>query len=285
MELFVVRLHDLSSGAFAMVGVLWLLHRARGGVKDSKGMVLALSVDITNQKAVQRVRLREFGRRAAEAGIPIRIHRYNEVDMKRTFPGLVECEAKLDAEGKLRKEIKKGRSLAWGFHAEALILCVRALRRAVVASFEYVWVAEDDIGVTADMADFVACFDACDADLVGGKARKRIEDNWWWKSIGTESYFRIVPPSSRLFCEEHIQRFSGKLIRYAEDLMMAGGVGAWSETFWPSLVDVHPDFSYASLRGFHGRPYDWFGNISEDAWYSIMRSTRAQMKVFHALRF
>ena len=293
--LFVVRCHDPTEAALRR----WLNYFERLQFRFNEpdhpcwaatdgGVALALSVDTTNQTTAQRARLRDFSRTAADYENSIFVHRYNENDMKKAFPGLRECERKLDAEDKLQKEIKKGRSLAWGFHAEALILCVRAVRRALrVEAFKHVWCSEDDVGINGYGAHgLVEKYLDNSADLIGGRCKRQpVEPEWWWKNVGTDSFFRYVPPSSRLFCEEHVQRYSGKLLRVAEHFMVSSSFSAWSESFWPSFVDAHPDLTFEPLGTTCGTPYCWNGNVTEEQWMYEKGFCYNGVTVYHALRF
>jgi len=288
--IFIVRSHAPTEAALAR----WLrcFEDLRRGF-PGHSLVASMSFDVTMQSRVHRRRVRAFEKAAADRGVLVCVHKYSERDMRASFPALKQCEAKLIAEGKLHKEVKKGRSLAWGFHVEPLLLCLFWLDKRGAVNLEEddyeVWCSEDDLGFTGDMADLVRFYScACaDVDLLGGKGRKRVDDDWWWANIATDAFFELVPSHSRLFCEEHIQRFSKRLIERLAHLATTCHVSAWSETFAPSIVDADPSMHFQSLskHGHVGEPYAWWGNISVDEWENLSADPATSQKLYHALKW
>ena len=80
-------------------------------------------------------------------------HSYDEDRMIRDFPELQKMFKVREVKVELAKDKKLGRkrSLAWGFHTEALNVWWEDVGRC----YDHVWVFEDDVGYTGDISVFI----------------------------------------------------------------------------------------------------------------------------------
>ena len=115
---------------------------------------------------------RRLARALAEKGVDgrVRWHVYTERDLIRAYPALVALARTPPLPAVFEKAASehKPRSLAWGFHAEAINCWFQALPPATKAAYEYVWVLEDDVGYTGNIAELVASYAAADAAAAAG---------------------------------------------------------------------------------------------------------------------
>lgn len=197
-------------------------------------------------------------------------HRYLEDDMRRLYPGL---EGKTD--------------LAWGYHVQAVDLWLQTLPHKD-QTYKHIWVAEDDLGYTGDMSDFLHHYDMNDADLVGGIEQK-VESAKWWPDKPTELFKQRVPPGKRLSFQENIARFSAKLLRRLHEWSVAGAID-WSESM-PCTVCHLEGMQCASLQADDvGDPYTWKptqGVHDEGAWEALWKHDTyvGHPLLYHPLKF
>ena len=137
------------------------------------------------------------------------LHRYDESEMLSTFPGLfnlslmprVAC-AMVDVTG------RKRRSLAWGFHVEALCLWWAAADR----EYAYTWVFEDDVGFTGDIAELLTAFETDHSDLLAYR-EQFVDNKWYWLPVASNNFAVRFCSTGLRKINEHVVRVSCRLFK------------------------------------------------------------------------
>lgn len=215
-----------------------------------------------------------------------RIHTYTEADMlgvygrslchfldPQTFPGTESARTTFAG----RRQC--GTSLAWGFHVEAIGLWAHQVNFA----FSHVWVLEDDVGFSGDIAAFLRQYSHDPADLITNRITPTAAGTWGWHDTCTPAYACSVPPGRRYTTNEHVMRFSARLLSELDRLSRIDGISAWSEQFVVSIV-MQPErqFSATLFWPEHvGSPFKWDGRIlSREEWAHIcMDDQRARSPI------
>lgn len=183
---------------------------------------------------------------------------------------------------------KQGVSVAWALHAEPI--CLWAHSTAGFA-FDFVWVSEDDVGFSGDLPCFLRAYAADDADLVTNTASKstsykpavvkrgvvvRQAEGWFWHDAVSPAYAAAVPSHARYKTNEHLQRFSKKLLLTLDHLSGNMGITGWSEGSVVSLVlQRERGLTLRLFRPEHiGHTYSWAGRIMAREWTKICRADR-----------
>jgi hypothetical protein len=249
------------------------------------GIRMHISMDVTH------------GRDAADCVVEAvpgaTLHTYDEQHLLRAFPYLGELIHTMPGErkwsgleslgdnttpeeigealaGGWRKWAGKRHSLAWGFHAEAISLWWRSVYPDCADGDrpQAIWVLEDDVGYTAELAALVAAY-ANDgvADLITDEPTQSeplsavrcqlnpdlvatepvVWQGWCWHDTCTDLYNALVPSERRWKTKEHAQRFSARLVDELARQCDAG-CSAWSEQFAVSLCISSANFKCVALH-------------------------------------
>jgi hypothetical protein len=250
---------------------------------------LHVSVDVTAAAGVQAVA-------ALGAQIPqSRIHTYTETDMikqynasMRHFDDVSRFPGGSGARRVYGERRALGFSLAWGMHVEPICLWAHA----VGWRFNHVWVCEDDVGFSGQLAAFLRAYSHDPADVVTNMATPsspfmtpqlkcgiivRPGSGWFWHETCSPEYARQVPSAARRKTSEHLNRLSQPLLRELDRLSRVEGVSAWSEQFFISIaLQRERGFAVSLFQPQHiGSPYQWNGRVSLRDWHHIVREDRA----------
>ena len=265
------------------------------------------------------------------------IHTYDEREMLTAFPHLNEVITKMpgagewsglrqladgmtaervDAalEGGWRKWAGEKSSLAWGMHTEAIVLCWRSLVQAKSVDQkqmpQFVWVLEDDVGFTAELAELVQAYEGdAEADLITDEPTRseplrkvRCEpkpdgqpgsnvrwEGWCWHDTCTDDYASLVPSDRRWKTKEHAQRFSSRLIEELATRCEAG-CSAWSEQLACSLCLAMPKLTCVGLRRstlppHPKRQYNHDGKVSESEYRDLCSNPHTRGVLLHAMKW
>jgi len=227
-----------------------------------------------------------LNRTFAESNANVHVHRYTESDLLHHFPGLVPLQKYLLEEMKVREMVTRKCTMAWGFHVEALILWW-VWSQKKMKKYKYIWVFEDDVGITGNIANLVKEYKEVNADILTDHAIPMNEE-WYWKDVHTENFFTMIGGAGKICAREHVQRMSHKLMERLTTLCMKHQVHAWSEAFTSSVAHHASDLT---VSGFHettiGDPYKWNGRVSEEDWSKIVEEEEGELppRLFHALKF
>ena len=209
----------------------------------------------------------------------VQIHRYTEDDMTRAFPHLIAMRRLLVDDMRI-KEIASGKcSLAWSFHAEALMLWWRQSK----VDYNFVWRIEDDVGIAGgtpvDLAHAYARAEPT-ADLITQNLRD-VSRTWHWRDVHTGEAFLQAVDQKRMANREHIQRFSRKMFQVLDGLV-SRGVTAWSEMFIPSVAQCKSRHGLRAVELWGcsvGEIFRWDGRItSAEEWRVIDNKALARVQ-------
>lgn len=248
------------------------------------GVRMHISMDVTH------------GRDAADCvlvGVPgATLHTYDEEQLLRAYPYLGELIHTMPGErkwsgleslgdntpeeigealaGGWRKWAGERHSLAWGFHAEAISLWWRSVYPDCADGDRprAIWVLEDDVGYTAELAALVAAYaNDVEADLITDEPTQSeplsavrcqlnpdlvatepvVWQGWCWHDTCTVLFNELVPSERRWKTKEHAQRFSARLVDELARQCDAG-CSAWSEQFAVSLCNSSANFKCVALH-------------------------------------
>jgi hypothetical protein len=271
-----VRSHKPSAGALLRVGE-WAEQAAA-----LEGLDLWVQIDRSSEASA--------GTRAdITAALPVAVrsrvhfHEYTQDDMTAAYPALAALRESDAAMGRT-KELQSGHySLAWGFHTEAINLWFVALPER--ERYAHVWVFEDDVGFSGDLAHFLASCERCEADLLADTIVPCAQ-GWWWTETVSPGYAERVPADRRVQAREHVQRLSRRLLLALHGLAQQGVVG-WSEQSTPSLC-AWMGMALGPIPGhLVGHVFSWDGRVLQsdfDKWRRA-KSPRYRNKLFHALKW
>ena len=241
------------------------------------------------------------------------LHTYCGSDLAAAFPVLEkECLARVEAAshgawhrwgGATRRpgQVLLPASLAWGFHGEAVNLwaCCAESWDWHVATWDFVWVLEDDVGCAGGdlVMDCLAAYaDDVSSDLIGampepvfrmGRGGRALGSRWCWAHTGSDAFLARVASADRLKAAEHVQRFSRRLLEALYDLATdrQAPITAWSEMATPTLCR-HLRLHATSLRNEHlGDPFAFDGRVTEEEWERLCKLPSQRGRLFHALKF
>jgi hypothetical protein len=309
-----------------------MLHRMATWAKEATlaGCSFLVSVDTTHPPG-------KFSASVLQRFLPDSacVHSYDEASLREAWPTLErDCGPRLDRVtfgGKWRewggrpcceedKRIDKSvepNTFAWCFHAEAINLCLQQTR--TTESFDYLWVLEDDVGVTGNLVeDIFAAYTDEPADLISSRYEPAVcaHNPWMYTDCGSSEFLRCIPRDKRIKSAEHVQRFSRRLLDALRHLSSGrslqtirhrlvsnhlpsgspppplpppphpcGPVTAWSEMGVPSLC-AYLGWAATTFKREHiGRIFRFDGRISYLEWQRLLRDKTLRGKLFHALKF
>ena len=271
-----VRSHKPSAGALLRVGE-WAEQAAA-----LEGLDLWVQIDRSSE-ASAGTRAEITAALPAAVRSRVKFHEYTQDDMTAAYPALAALRESDAAMGRT-KELQSGRySLAWGFHTEAINLWFVALPER--ERYAHVWVFEDDVGFSGDLAHFLASCEHCEADLLADTIVPCAQ-GWWWTETVSPGYAERVPADRRVQAREHVQRLSRRLLLALHGLAQQGVVG-WSEQSTPTLCEWL-GMALGPIPGhLVGHVFSWDGRVLQsdfDKWRRA-KSPRYRNKLFHALKW
>ena len=237
--------------------------------------------------------MREFATRH----IKVQIHRYTESEILHSFPALPPMQKYLLEDMKVYELLSRKCTLAWGFHVECLILWWNHSKKKNKgeAKYDYIWVIEDDVGITQSITSLISQYENEKSDLITDDAEKMPKE-WFWKDVFSSNFNAIVG-TKKIISKEHVQRLSLKLMERLMTLTTTLGVSAWSEAFTSTVAFNDDDLSMCGFKEIHlGDPFKWNGRVSREEWDVIANESGSSIssssssadgvpKMYHALKF
>eukprot|EP00191_Tetraselmis_sp_GSL018_P021503 CAMPEP_0177596006 /NCGR_PEP_ID=MMETSP0419_2-20121207/10736_1 /TAXON_ID=582737 /ORGANISM="Tetraselmis sp., Strain GSL018" /LENGTH=387 /DNA_ID=CAMNT_0019087657 /DNA_START=345 /DNA_END=1506 /DNA_ORIENTATION=- len=237
------------------------------------GGVFWVSVDTSSAelglRTIERIR---------QAGID-NMHRYNSVDMKKTYPVLDELERKY-----MEMKTPRKMPLPWGFHNEATGLWFLSLDSKQKDKLRHVWIIEEDVGFTGRLSDLIQLHIVLKADLLTEGYRPVMRPDgkmYFWTTIASSAFCRRIPENDRLITYEHVQRFTPRLLQALHELSSDANepMTGWSEMSVPTLASHLPWATARKLRREHiGFPFFWSARINQSTWKKLEYNQKQQNK-------
>lgn len=286
---FLVRSHDPSPAACARLAD-WA-EQIAGYNNNVQGEVVDMWVSVdasarARQGAEEESASARIAREFEGRGLRdhVRTHEYTERDMGARY-SVLEEEMRQDTTIAKVREIRTGQfSLAWGFHCAAVNVWYQALTSE--HKYDFVWVWEDDVGFSGDVALLLQRYRACDDDLLADTIRP-LSAQWFWATTTSASYATAIPMAERSFAKEHVQRLSRRLLDELDRLAREERFIAWSEQSVPSVCRYKGMVAAPLDADFVGRHFSWDSRIDEKTWarFCSAKSPRPRNKLYHALKF
>lgn len=258
-----IRSHSFSEG---------MVERFRQMNKDlaREGMDLWVSVDTTRS-----------GSMALWDGV--HVHEYSAKDLIEEFPGM--SKANVHASSRMWKNLMSmERSVyTWGYHAEAIGLWWETYLLAG-GHADYVWILEQDVGVTGDFTDILHQYDDSSADFISYNTMVAFP-KWAWGGLVTKEFDQIVPRDKIMKTNEHVQRLSSRFLNLLLNCSKSNIIG-WSEASIPSLANYY-GMEMAELEKDHlGVPYKWHSNLTLASWERKMENDKRKgvTKLYHPVK-
>eukprot|EP00928_Gymnodinium_smaydae_P064864 TRINITY_DN48104_c0_g1_i1.p1 TRINITY_DN48104_c0_g1~~TRINITY_DN48104_c0_g1_i1.p1 ORF type:complete len:410 (-),score=24.87 TRINITY_DN48104_c0_g1_i1:123-1352(-) len=318
-----VRIHSPSEATLARLGA-WArdLH--------ASGVDFWISMDTTSQDASARRRVEAaVANWPASARSTVRVHYYCQDDLLQNYPALIELLTimplpVIPGGGHYQGASMPARSLAWGFHAEAINLWFRQHNmdqkyRADGScndclNYDFVWVLEDDVGFSGNLSTLIEHYASDDSDLISapgldgvlkgedgfGRPKPRVPgdwrwprditlnpDGWCWYFMRSANFRKRIEAcgAEQRNTGEHVQRYSAKLLNELHAWSAQGAI-AWSEMSVPTVCAAVPGLKPSVLdASLIGVPFSVCGRVSADAWDEIMQNTSMSDRLYHALKF
>jgi len=225
---------------------------------------------------------------AHEAGIAdgfLQCFVFTEADMLERFPVVRSLRRAMPGTPDVRDcfSLPHQKSLAWGFHTEAILLWWEHVSSSVRGRPAHVWVLEDDAGYSGDLSEFVQTYAQETADLVV-HGIQLVEEDWVWRDTASPHFLQLVPFHRRFRCAEHVQRLSALLLdalqRYCDK-----GISGWSEMSIPSLCS-NCGLEMRALKPEHiGALYVFHGKVPALSWERICTERATRNRWWHALKW
>ena len=224
--------------------------------------------------------------RAFEGNKQVRIHKFTEEQMKQRYPELGKIVENDEKNKEIWARAAINKSLTWMFHWEAIALLNDDLRFKY-QDWKYIWVIEDDVGYTGNIAQFlIEQFKHSDADLIGKsfpRSPPDAENTWLWKNFSSPEYVKFMDGQQQIANGEHCQRFSRRLFdTWCEK--MSQGIHAVSEMGTPMMVEKM-GYKTQDLAKEDMGLYSYDIAIDEKQWKEIESDPKQARKLFHALKF
>lgn len=202
----------------------------------------------------------------------IKVHYYDETDMCDLFPGLQQL-------GELGPYWKsEGKSLAWGFHVEAICLWTST----VPLTFDYLWIIEPDVGICPSIHILFQEYCSVSADLLSTPPIA-VDSSWAWFNAHSPEYQNEINPLERLKTSEHVQRFSRDYILHLH-YCSSRGLTAWSEESSITHCIRSPFFVYKPFNDCHiSNKYSWNSSVTEEEFNSVR--LKSNLQLYHALKY
>ena len=238
------------------------------------GGMFSVSIDVTGGTSVVDT--------YANAGIYM-LHTWNESEMRDAYPAVAVVRQRVGNIG--------SKSLGWGMQVEPANLWLRFMRSQSAREIEYVWLIEEDVGFSGDLASgLLAEYLSEPADLITHNAHFR--ENWGFLYAATAEFLEKIPVQARIVSSENTRRYSA---RFLDDLHKLGEGShplhlgkpmlGWSEMASPSLCQ-YLGLKTVGFRSEHiGDPFLWNGRLSAAQWRQIMSESDHRNKLYHALKF
>eukprot|EP00466_Bigelowiella_natans_P014564 jgi/Bigna1/67329/fgenesh1_pg.3_\ len=256
--------------------------------KQSSNYDVYVSIDVTyscGKRTLRRMRQalknENSGNLKKEKAWILQIHTYDEATMVEEFPKLHAARirlprGRLDIPGK-----REDRSMAWGFHSEALALW-HLKHNAVDSSsssngayrsspgdnrYRYVW---EDVGVTGDIRPLLNAYASEDRDFIASELLP-ITATWYFYPVALDEFVKKAEGKQlRANTREHVQRFSSRIIHRMVTWSKEGAI-AWSEET-PAMICLVEGLSYLELYEDHlGDPYRWDGHVTKEDFHNRMK--------------
>jgi len=212
--------------------------------------------------------------RLVDAGFQVdseSVHRCKEEDMLRNYPALA-----------------KHNRIMWNYHTQGIDLWLQAhLANKKNHEPAYIWILEDDLGYTGDMADFMAAYAEDTSDLIAGfeGSYDKVMPTRWHCDEQTDLYKKRVP-SGRMRVLTHVQRMSAKLLRRIHKWSVEGAMDV-AESMPSTMCKVEKMSSRPFRSEDKGSVYGAYGRVSQQAWNEFVQVDRVkkQGRLYHALKF
>eukprot|EP00403_Amphidinium_massartii_P032446 CAMPEP_0178449024 /NCGR_PEP_ID=MMETSP0689_2-20121128/42313_1 /TAXON_ID=160604 /ORGANISM="Amphidinium massartii, Strain CS-259" /LENGTH=250 /DNA_ID=CAMNT_0020074281 /DNA_START=61 /DNA_END=810 /DNA_ORIENTATION=- len=145
----------------------------------------------------------------------VQVFAYTESDMKQAFPIVAEVQKALPDTAEVRDcfTLPCLKSLAWGFHVEAILLWYLDRRRHCNLKFQHVWIIEDDAAFSGEnLGDFMGQYerpaqagslstlqqatgvelDSSMADLIAS-GFQTVPNGWVWAAAASKAFQKECP--------------------------------------------------------------------------------------------
>lgn len=240
-------------------------------------------------------------------GYDILFHTYTNLNMSNDYPILIEMLRRVPP-----YFFDHSLSLAKGFHIESICLWWLWILNTMKTSYDYVWVLEDDIGITGgSLYDFIHLYDNKDwkkqdddyennsPDLITyGKYytskndHDSYHDRWVYHDTVSNEYSLLMHEREQFYTQEHMQRFSARYINLLHYYIKVHKITAWSEQFSISIIThLKPKWRVGYIAYENIGQYEVIKRISQTKFESMQlietNSTisKNQIKLWHALKW
>lgn len=193
-------------------------------------------------------------------------------EIKKKYPKLTE----------MVKRCRGIRSILWITHTESIIMWYKKLKQ----KYSYIWILEQDIGVTGNIYSIMSKYEDSDFDLITfGLTKKTYK--WGWSVCVSNEYHKYrnknVGNSTLYTCREYFQRWSNTLFTTFEknlDLgMHAASEASIAETAIYSKLKVGSIPKENIGAAFCGKSFN------KSQWNKFSSNPSLQNKIFHPLKY
>eukprot|EP00927_Polykrikos_kofoidii_P055704 TRINITY_DN49919_c0_g1_i1.p1 TRINITY_DN49919_c0_g1~~TRINITY_DN49919_c0_g1_i1.p1 ORF type:complete len:369 (-),score=-11.05 TRINITY_DN49919_c0_g1_i1:109-1215(-) len=185
---------------------------------------------------------------------PVYLHTYSMRDLGSNFPVIFHLDTLCQQTGHTANWCTWARV----FQTEAILAWWRAARARSLGApgdkesppYEVVWVVQDDVDYTGNIAQFLQSF-GTEYDFVSPEPMSPIGPSWPWRDVTT--YRTGV---QLWFASEGVRGYSGAFLGKLESRTVAGESG-WSESAAPTLCRLVGCRASAFPPGSISRRFDW----------------------------
>ena len=150
---------------------------------------------------------------------------------------------------------------------------------------DYVWIIEQDVGVSGDILPIIEGHSESNADLLVIGVHD-MESDWIWRKHSTPKYLWLIPDQYRLKCQEQFQRISATLMKRLIATSDEGLI-AWSEAAVPSIAFLYGHSIGPIESAFIGKIFRWDTDVTETEWDEFVATdvSQGRSRLYHALKF
>jgi len=203
------------------------------------------------------------------------VHRYTFELAKDQFPGLTRATRDLP-NGSFPEVTailtNKWKPSGYNFHMEPVLLAADFARETVnVCRHAQYWVMEDDVFICGKLSQLIKYYDTkfADADLLD--SGRHINNGL--RSWGSREYQTLYPMKMRVMDEEHVMRFSSRLL---DHIWRLGREGITAESEWfASTVAKVDGFRHEAFDKIHIGAWSFDNRMNESSANELCHKRRA----------
>lgn len=297
------RCHNSTTNAINRIKKWAKEFQEKNDIKSDIKYSLHISMDVSEGTKIYLETKRVF------KDYDILFHSYSNQNMTKSYPILNEMLKRVPP-----YFFHQSLSVAKGFHIESICLWWSWINNiAIKISYDYIWIIEDDIGITGGLLktgslyEFVDLYDKKNwkkrndeyennnPDLITyGKYQTFYHgtyyDRWVYHDTVSNAYALLTHETEQFYTQEHVQRFSARYLNLLHYYIKTHKITAWSEQSSISIItSLKPHWRVGYIEYGNIGQYEVIKRINQTQFEKIQsienNSSTNPIKLWHALKW